>query len=190
MTVIVGFVKDRAVWMGGDTQGSNGWEKMNRVDKKVFERHGIIYGFTSSYRMGQILQYHSTKVAIDKEDVFGSVVTKLVPMWKKILIEHGFAKTENGAVTGGVFMVGIGNRLFTIDSDMQVAESRDKYAAVGCGAQYALGAMHIQTMYGVDGDHRDMHPEEYVRHAIEAAMKFSNGCGGSIDVINNGGKFP
>lgn len=189
MTVIVGFVKDRAVWMGGDSQGSNGWDKMHRVDKKVFERHGIVYGFTSSYRMGQILQYHSTKVTIDKEDVFGSVVTKLVPMWKKILIEHGFAKTENGAVTSGVFMVGIGDRLFTIDSDMQVAESHDRYAAVGCGAQYALGAMHIQTMYGVDGDH-NITPHEYVRNAIEAAIKFSNGCGGTIDVINNGGKFP
>jgi 20S proteasome alpha/beta subunit len=62
MTIIVGYKTDTGVWLAADSAGSAGWNRSYRVDKKIFIAHGIGYGYTSSYRMGQILQYHSEEV--------------------------------------------------------------------------------------------------------------------------------
>ena len=64
MTVIVGYVDEEngKVYIGSDSQGVSGDHTINRADPKVFISHGITYGFTSSYRMGQILRFHSEEV--------------------------------------------------------------------------------------------------------------------------------
>lgn len=179
MTVVVGMVEGSRVYMGADSQGSNGWDKRYRVDKKVFEAHGILYGFTSSYRMGQILKYHSLKFDIpspDEVDPYEFVVLTMIPMWKSILAEHGFGKTEQGVTSGGVFLVGFHGRLFRIESDFQVAEHVRPYESVGCGEQYALGALYAADQF-------DVSVTEKISVAIEAAMEYSNGCGGETEIL-------
>jgi 20S proteasome alpha/beta subunit len=179
MTIIVGYkdAKTGTVYIAGDTQGTSGWDARHRADGKVFIKHGILYGFTSSYRMGQILKYHSEDVEspLLKEDTFGYVVSCLVPMWRKILAEHHFTKTESGVDTGGVFVVAVNGRLFVIESDFQVAEHADNFCAVGCGDSYAMGSMYSQDL--------DKPAKDIITEAIDAAIYFSAGCGGNIEVV-------
>ena len=174
MTVIVGLRADDGVYLGCDSQGSAGWNKTHRKDPKIFIAHGIGYGFTSSYRMGQIIRYHSTEVLsnLRESDLYGYVVTGLVPMYRQILGDHGYKATVNGEESGGTFLIAIDGRLFKIEGDFQVAESHECYDSVGCGASFALGSLYTQD--------KKKSPKNIIKEAIESAMNFSNGCGGNI----------
>ena len=59
-------------------------------------------------------------------------------------------------------------QLFVVESDYQVGVTADSYAAVGCGADIALGAL-----YGTAGS--DMPPRKRVTTALRAAERFSAG---------------
>ena len=180
MTVIVGLKHKGIVYLGCDSQGSGGWGKRNRQDSKIFFAHGIGYGLTSSYRMGQIIKFHSEEVhnpISRKADVYGYVVRSLVPMYRRILGEHGYKQTVNGEETGGKFLIAIDGRLFCIESDFQVGEVVEEYDSVGCGAQYALGSLFSYS---------NVDPVKRINKAIDAANAFSNGCGGETKIIKVG----
>ena len=179
MTVIVGLKHKGSVYLGCDSQGSSGWNKRNREDSKIFTAHGIGYGFTSSYRMGQIIKYHAEE-ALHKgreTDVYGYVVKCLVPMYRDILGKHGYKQTIHGEESGGTFLIAIDGHLFCIHGDFQVAEVVDDYDSVGCGESYALGSLFSYT---------NTDPEKRINKAIDAAKHFSNGCGGETKIIKVG----
>jgi ATP-dependent protease HslVU (ClpYQ) peptidase subunit len=54
------------------------------------------------------------------------------------------AEVQNSVESLGKFLVGVRGRLFCIESDFQVGEGVQDYAAVGSGSAYALGAMFLQ----------------------------------------------
>ena len=175
MTIIVAVKHPNGVTLGADKLGVRNLDKINRKDPKVFVAHGIKYGFTSSFRMGQILRYHNEDVGpVISPDPMRYIVTKLVPMWRSILKEHGYVRFNNGEESGGVFIIALEGRIFTIESDFQVAEAQDDFAAVGCGESFALGALK-------NNGHLDT--KERVKQAIETACYFSAGCGGGIDYV-------
>lgn len=185
MTVIVGYKhkgvggKKDIVYIGGDSLGASGYDITERVDEKVFVVHGIAYGFTSSYRMGQILRYHSEEIVSELRyvDLFAYIVTELIPMWKRIMKDHGYMTISNNNEKGGEFLVGIDGRLFKISSDFQVGESLDRYSATGCGRSYALGYLYSTSI-------KD-NPVIVVNRAVKAAIKFSGGCGGNIKIVRS-----
>ena len=58
MTCITGMVRDSHVYMAGDLMGSNGFTGRVYPDSKVFTNGDFIIGYTSSFRMGQILEWN------------------------------------------------------------------------------------------------------------------------------------
>lgn len=151
MTCIVGFIDDnKDVYMGADSAGtSDNGRITSRKDKKIFLKDDFVIGFTTSFRMGQLLQY---KLEIPKQkenqDTFEYMVTDFVEAVREKLKDGGFASKEKDKEEGGVFLVGYRGRLFTIFSDYQVAESIVPYASVGSGSSYALGALYaLQKEY-------------------------------------------
>jgi ATP-dependent protease HslVU (ClpYQ) peptidase subunit len=178
MTIVVAARDKDGVKIGADQLGVAGLDKRVRKDPKVFVRHGIKYGFTSSYRMGQILRYHSEEVLsnIRDQDCYGYVVEHLVPMWRRVLGQHGFKRTDRGEELGGFFLVVIDGRIFQIEPDFQVGEAAEDYDAVGCGASYALGCLY--ALRNIEASADDM-----IKSAIEAAKNYSAGCGGDPVII-------
>src|ERR1019366_6351782 len=73
--------------------------------------------------------------------------------------------------SGGTFLVGTHGRLFEVSSDYQIGEPADPYAAVGCGSEVALGALHAT------GGSK-MTPHQRLEAALAAAERFSNGVRG------------
>lgn len=140
MTVIVGIVDGDHVLIGGDSVGVMGNSIEVRKDKKVFVRKGIAFGYTSSFRMGQLLKYE-LKIPDQTADPMKYLVTRFIPAVRETFKEHGFAWIENNRESGGMFLVGLKNRLFAIESDFQVGEYVEGYTALGSGYQYALGAI-------------------------------------------------
>jgi hypothetical protein len=168
MTCIVGIAHKGKVWIGGDSIGIAGLDQTPRSDAKVFTRGEFAFGFTSSFRMGQILRYSLKLPSIpDGKDLYEYMVTDFINAVRKCLKAGGYARKESEEESGGTFLVGVRGRLFKICSDYQVGESLRSYESVGCGESYALGSLHGQSSLS--------NPKKAIVKALEAATEFSAG---------------
>lgn len=170
MTAIVGLTRGGSVFIGGDSAGVSGLSLSVRADSKVFRNGRYLFGFTSSFRMGQLIRY-SLNLPEPEDDLNRFMVTKFIDGLRDCLKSGGYARKEEEQELGGTFLVGVRGRLFTIYDDYQVAKALDGYAAVGCGNDIALGAL-----YATAG--RGMRPKARVRLALTAAERFSAGVRG------------
>lgn len=177
MTCIVGLADGRNVWMGGDSCAAAGSSAETRRHPKVFRKSkfgqpDILLGYTDSFRMGQALQYGWSvpEIPARKEgtNLTAWMCTDFIDSVRERLGEAGFKKTDNGVERGGMFMVGLSGRLFTIDSDFQVGEVLECYHAIGCGGDLALGSMYAS---GTTSLH--MKPAEHIELALSAAAQWS-----------------
>lgn len=142
MTCIVGFVEGDRVWIGGDSAGVAGWSMTVRADAKVFRNGPMLFGFTSSFRMGQLLRY-ALKVPHHEPgmDIECYMATSFIDAVRECLKTHGFATKTNDAEAGGSFLVGYKGQLFNVAFDYQVGRPLDGFDAVGCGDEVARGAL-------------------------------------------------
>ncbi len=146
MTCIVGMVhgpkRARTVYIGGDSASVAGWTARVTKLPKVFRKGPFLIGYTTSFRMGQLLE-HALAVPAQKgeRDDMKFMVTVFAEHVRALLKERGMAKVEAGAESGGQFLVGYRGRLYSVQSDFQVNEMADGFDAVGSGAEYALGAL-------------------------------------------------
>ena len=157
MTCIVGFSLKGKVYIGGDSAGIGEWDLTIRTDPKVFRNGPAIFGFTSSFRMGDLLRY--ALVIPERhpdEDIDRWMRTGFVDAVRNCLKAGGFAEKEKETEKGGRFLVGYEGRLFYVGSDYQVGESVDPYDAVGCGSDYAKGAMAAMIQLQSVGDPKQM----------------------------------
>lgn len=154
--------------MGGDSAGVNSSLSLSvRADQKVFVKDDFIMGFTSSFRMGQLLQYKlQVSPRPESLDVFEYMVTSFVEAVRKCLKDGGFAEKKDDQEKGGTFLVGYAGRLFCIESDYQVEETTLPYAATGSGVDIALGVLFANG---------HLKPEERIFQALEAAEEFNAG---------------
>jgi len=167
MTCIVGVIDNGKIYMGGDSAGIGGYSLTVRADAKVFIKDNLLMGFTSSFRMGQLLRYNLEIPNYHKNiDVFEYMVTVFVPAVRTCLKDGGYAKKKDEAESGGTFLVGYKKRLFVIAEDYQVGESQLSFNAVGCGRDIALGGLFVN---------KHLKPEERIIQALEAAEQFSIG---------------
>lgn len=141
MTCIVGYIdrKDKKICIGADSISVSKNDKRVRNDPKVFEKDGFITGFSGSFRLGQLLMSIDFKpptiLGFDEHlSGFNYMVSYFIPAIKKTFNKNDF-KME------GALMVGSSFGLYVIHSDYQVCEYVEPYAAIGCGAPYALGAL-------------------------------------------------
>ena len=170
MTCIVGLAEGGRVYIGGDSAGTDGDAMTIRADRKVFRNGEFIMGFTTSFRMGQLLHHVFTPPKRHPEtDVEKFMVGDFINAVRQCLKDGGYAEKHNEAERGGAFLVGYAGRLFRIDSDYQVGEAVDGFDAVGCGEQIAQGALFANPAG---------RPLERLRMALEAAERFSAGVRG------------
>ncbi|AVX04326.1 hypothetical protein MXMO3_01801 [Maritalea myrionectae] len=165
MTCIVGLVENGDIYIGGDSAGVSGSLMTVRKDPKVCRVGDFIIGFTSSFRMGQLLA-HSFEPPkhYDETDLYDYMVTSFVDAVRDCLKRGGFARVDSSAEEGGTFLVGYKGRLFEIESDYQVGEALSGYAACGCGREVALGAL-----FATNGQK----PKDRIKTALEAAASLN-----------------
>lgn len=142
MTCIVGIVDRGHVVLAGDSAGVAGLDITVRRDPKVFRVGEFVIGYTSSFRMGQLLRFGvEPPDPIPDVDPFEYMVRAFVPHVREAFKAGGYAKVENGVEEGGHFLVGLRGRLFQVEGDFQVGEPSLKFDAIGCGQSYALGCL-------------------------------------------------
>ncbi len=165
MTCIVAIVEKGIVYVGADSLGSNGDKIITRKDTKIFIKKPFIFGFTSSYRMGQLLQYSLVIPSFPKKITHKWMCTKFIDAIRECLHKGGFMKKEDEVEEGGVFIVGTQGKIYVIESNFQVGIDGD-YSTVGCGAVYAKG-----SLFSTKGQS----PTVRIRKALEAAEEYSGG---------------
>lgn len=168
MTCIIGLVDKGSVYMGGDSAGVSGLSISVRSDEKVFTNGPFLMGFTSSFRMGQLLRYKFTcpQQTVDQDDMTYMVVT-FVDAVRELFADNGYGSMgDKSPNKGGTFLVGYKGTLYTIDSDFQVGKVELQYDSVGCGSDIALGSLFTSS---------GKKPEVRIQLALEAAAKFSAG---------------
>ena len=178
MTCIVALRENNTIWMGGDSAASSQWDTRIGIHSKVFVVNKMLIGYTASFRMGQLLQYRLADCLpeYDEEsDVMTYMIKSFVPSVRVLLKEHGFASIDNNTEVGGDFIVGFKSRIFGVYSDYSIQEYADDFHAVGCGANYALGAMQALA---------DTPSKERIERALEISAHFSNGVRGPFTILH------
>lgn len=142
MTCIVGLVQDEAVWIGGDSAAVAGHSVTIRNDEKVFSNGELVIGFTSSFRMGQLLRYClAPPVRLEGITDMIYLVAHLIPAMRQVLRDGGELATKDGKDEGGCFLLGYRGGLYRVDDDFQVGVPASGMAAIGSGGEVALGAL-------------------------------------------------
>jgi hypothetical protein len=175
MTAIAGLVAGRTVHIGGDSAGVSGLSLAVRSDTKVFQRGRYLFGFTTSFRMGQLIRYSLQAPKPAKHNLDAFMATTFVDALRDCLKKGGWARKENDREEGGQFLVGVRGELYTIHEDYQVAKAADGFAAAGCGSEIALGALFATAGRG-------FRPRQRVNIALAAAERFSAGVRGPFVV--------
>jgi ATP-dependent protease HslVU (ClpYQ) peptidase subunit len=158
------------VYIGVDSASVQGWVRRATNLRKVFRRGPFLMGYTTSFRMGQLLE-HELEVPrqADNESDMSFMVTKFVESARGLMKDKGFSKIESNAETGGQFLVGYRGRLYSVQNDFQVGEMTEGMDAIGSGSDFALGAMKALE---------DLPPKRRINKSLEIAAHFNMGvCG-------------
>lgn len=172
MSCIVGLKHNGDVYMAADSYASNNQYGLTRTDRKVFFVGEMMIGFTTSYRMGQLIQHHLDLPKHhggprSKVSNFEYMVREFVPAVRQVLSEGGLTQVDRSREEGGTFMVGYRGDLFVIESDFQVNWPADHYAAIGCGYSFAYGSLVTTDIFD------RLKPATRLTYALQAAAKYS-----------------
>lgn len=177
MTCIVTCRTKQGVCMGGDAWAGGDYSGFVIANKKVFKSsNGLLVGYTTSFRMGQILEYHVSCDKIVMQDPLHYLIMTYIPAVREAFQLHGYLWVENARESAGQFLVALSGRIFCIDSNFQVLEPDEPYTAIGSGEAYALGALY--ATYKEDTD-----PMSLCRVALEAAAAFASSVRAPFDYI-------
>lgn len=177
MTCIVAYERDGVVYMGGDSAGVSNYSISARGDQKVFKNGEYLIGFTTSFRMGQLLRYKFNPSPSTSWDLEKHMVTTFIDEVRSCFTKNGYLHIDGGVESGGTFLVATKGRIFVVESDFQVGWNRVPYNAVGCGKDLALGVMH-----GLHIQNQCL-PDSIVRMALEGAAEFSAGVCGPFHIL-------
>lgn len=170
MTCIVAVKGDREIVVCGDSAGVSGLDMCIRKDPKVFKVGAFVIGFTSSFRMGQVLMDLKVPRQTRKQSDFQYMRTTFITAVQKLFEKTGFLKKEGEQKSGGTFLVVYKEEIYRIEDDFQVEVRRDPFNACGCGESYAIGALAA-----LDSEDYRFNPLECAEKALSVAAKYSGG---------------
>lgn len=141
MTVIIGIERAGAVWLAGDLEAAGDNISFPQKHPKVFVRQGIVFGFSTSFRFGQLLQF-TLKIPepVPSDGILEWLVMVLIPELKVTLSNADYKDPFD-------CLIGVSGELYILQPDFSVIRSAHGYAAIGSGAEFALGcvATHLKV---------------------------------------------
>lgn len=155
------------IYIGGDSIGVLDYTYLTVKEPKIFRRKNMVFGFTSSFRMGQILQYdfeippHHLDMKTN-EYLINVFIPKLINKFE----ESKFSKIEDNQTIGGQFLIGYDKKIFLISPDFSVLEIQTNYNACGCGEDFAKAAFWMM-------EKKKIKPNDKVITALECAAEHS-----------------
>jgi ATP-dependent protease HslVU (ClpYQ) peptidase subunit len=169
MTCVVGVAHEGIVYIGGERAASDGGSIVSMCRPKVIHRGEWLIGYSNSVGVGQLMEF--IKLPTITKDPYIHIRMDMVEALKKSHDIYGKEHDENYSD----FLIGAQGRLFEFSTqDWSVIEIQE--SAVGSGSDFALGSLHTSKHY------KDQHKR--LRMALEAAIEYSTGCKGPIDILS------
>lgn len=152
MTCITAAIKDGVCAMAADSLAGGGGLchacKTPKIIKKSAATNGgsvpILIGYTSSFRMGDILRY-VWEVPDFEGGVNDWLVRRCIPSLRETFTDQGFMSQDAGRDVGGDFIIVADNRILLLQDDFSVIEPQEGYLSVGSGSLVATGAMWLES---------------------------------------------
>lgn len=166
MTCIVGIETRTGVILGADSLSASDYVQQTARIPKLFRVGPYLFGFTTSFRMGDLLRHQLELPPPPKTRLHRHIVKAVIPILRECLREGGFLSSKDGAEVGGEFLLAVGGGLFHVASDYQVGQSAFGYDAAGGGQAVALGALAVTA---------GQTPRRRLRLALEAAERHCMG---------------
>jgi ATP-dependent protease HslVU (ClpYQ) peptidase subunit len=170
MTCVVGLVEGGRVYMGADSALCDGYEVRAMAGTKMARVGEMLIGHTGTTRLLQLVQYMVKPVAqpegMSDEEWLVSVFIADV---RRVVKENGYTKVENAveSMDGGL-LIAYRKHLYLVGASYQLCETKDGFEAIGCGREYAIGAMLALV---------DRWPRERLLRSLEcAAVVCANVC--------------
>jgi ATP-dependent protease HslVU (ClpYQ) peptidase subunit len=181
MTCIVAYERNGQIWMGGDSASVGGLSMCQMQDEKVFRNGPYLMGFTSSWRMGQLLRYRFSPPKLQRDaKIVEFMTTEFIDCVRRCLKDYAYTRVKDNEEVGGQFLVAVEGVIFNVQEDFQIGRSIHPFDACGSGVDIALGTMralveHAPRMAG----------DKMVRAALESAEAFSAGVRAPFHIIDN-----
>ncbi len=169
MTAVVGYVAGDRVYMGADSAATApDGSQIILASPKVFRVGPMLIGYAGTPLLGQLLNHN---LRVPKRSG-----RKTVDQFMATNFCGALFSTLEGADVGKAgewqAMIGYSGRLFTVQGDLSILESRAPYAAIGTGADVAMGAIH----QAIKRNDSHLSPGELVLEALEAAVALNASC--------------
>lgn len=167
MTCALAVTENGATLLAADSAGSS--IEHNEIhtfeNAKVFLAGPYGIGFTTSYRLGQILRFETEFPAPPTGDLERFMATSFIAAVRRGLEVGGLSRELN---EHGSILVAVHGQLFCIGSEFQVMAMSTPYAAVGSGRHPAYGAL-----YAMEGCGKTL--REKAEIALRASQTFTPG---------------
>lgn len=156
MTCIIAYTDGKQSFIAGDKLGSNGFTKSIQTEPKVFEKEFIkidetglnrtkevmAMGYTSSFRMGQLLTYNLELPEQKGNQSFSQyLVLEVIPRIRSLFKEEWGARDTSQDVGGGQFIILHNHTIYEVQGDFSVLQPKTQITAVGSGTYHAIAAM-------------------------------------------------
>ena len=173
--------KDGSVIMGGDSMGADGWDRMTIAEPKVFRLGDYAIGYTSSFRMGQLLGFSMEAPAPPKKraDLARFMRREFTDAVRSTLKAGGWIKITDAKEDAGSFLVAVRGRVFNFGDELYSVESAEPFDSVGCGRAYALGA--LRALHDVPVS---MNARQRCEAALKVAVRSSTGVSAPFHFVS------
>jgi len=181
MTCIVGYVdkSEDCVYIGADSLGSSSFSGIVRKDPKFFHyTKDIIVGFTSSYRMGQVIMYAEnlfSDININNKEFFThkNMVTKFIPNLVKL-----YKDIDDTIDKKGTFLIATFDKLWKIYDDFQVEETVQDFNSCGSGEDFAFGSLYTSEK------NEELSITDKIILSLESAENYAKGVQRPFHIVN------
>ncbi|MCH2133618.1 MAG: hypothetical protein MK116_07695 [Phycisphaerales bacterium] len=185
MSIIVAIHRHATITMGADTLTCFGDGEQspqeNCQTRKILPMGEAFIGGTGWAVYDDIIEHWMANREAPTLDTKSAVFAYFLELWQGMRDGYPFVNDQSNskdtpfADLDSTFLVAGSGGLFKVSSDLGVT-AFNRYAAIGSGAEYAMGA--IECLWDrIEDD------EALVRAAIEAACRLDVHCGGQIDLV-------
>lgn len=150
MTVVLAETEGRSIIFAADSAGAKGDEIYTIGLPKVFALGPYLFGYTGSYRIGQILRHYVELPDPPEIHPERFLVREAVPILRQAVNDQGAALHGPGFLgEKTAILVAFHGRIWCIGTDLTVLPETS-YAAIGSGRLRAYGALHALNAAGVE----------------------------------------
>jgi len=146
MTCIVAFKTEEGhSIIAGDYMASNGHHFNKVANSKVFNKsESCAIGYTSSFRMGQILEHYWTlPPRVEGQTAENFVNVTLVESIRAIFKTYGYGTKDGLEDLGGTFILLYEDRIYCMQFNYSLLDYDSEIIAIGSGTDAALGAIYL-----------------------------------------------